>query len=75
MPLKVEKQSRETSQSLIYRFTKKIRKSGILLEVRKRMFKRREKSKQLKKRSALRREQKKKEYKELKKLGKKLDKR
>ena len=75
MPLKVEKQSRETSQSLIYRFTKKIRKSGILLEVRKRMFKQREKSKQLKKRSALRREQKKKEYKELKKLGKKLDKR
>lgn len=75
MPLKVEKQSRETSQSLIYRFTKKIRKSGILLEVRKRMFKQREKSKQLKKRSALRREQKKKEYKELKKLGKKLDRR
>ena len=70
MPLKVKKQFRETSQSLTYRFSKKIRRSGILLEARKRRFKKKEKSSQLTKRSALRREQKKKEYKKLKKLGK-----
>jgi len=71
MPLEVRKQSnRETSQSLIRRFSQKIKKSGILLEARKRRFKIRTKSNQLKKRSALRREKKKKEYDELKKLGK-----
>jgi len=70
MPLKVQKQGRESSQSLIRRFAQKIRKSGILLEVRKRMFKEREKSWQMKKRSALRREEKKREYERLKKLGK-----
>ena len=71
MPLEVKKQSnRETSQSLIRRFSQKIKKSGILLEARKRRFKVKAKSNQLKKRSALRREKKKKEYDELKKLGK-----
>ena len=70
MPLRVRKQPRETSQSLTYRFSQRIRKSGILFEARKKRFKKREKSRQLVKRSALRREQKKKEYKELKKLGK-----
>ena len=70
MPLKVQKQGKESPQNLIRRFAQKIRKSGILLEVRKRMFKEREKSWQLKKRSALRREEKKREYEKLKKLGK-----
>ncbi len=70
MPLKVKKQLKETSQSLIYRFGKKIRKSGILLEARKRRFKEKEKSRQLLRRSALRREEKRKEYEKLKKLGK-----
>ncbi len=69
MPLKVKKQGRETSQSLIRRFGQKMRRSGILLEARKRRFKRKEKSGQLKKRSALRREAKKKEYIKMKKLG------
>jgi len=70
MPLKVQKYNRESSQTLIRRFAQKIRKSGILLEVRKRRFKRRPKSSKLKKKSAIRREQKKKEYEKLKKLGK-----
>lgn len=70
MPLKVQKQGRESSQSLIRRFSQKVRRSGILFEVRKKQFKRRPKSKQLKRRSALRREQKKVEYIRLKKLGK-----
>jgi hypothetical protein len=70
MPLKVQKQGRESSQNLIRRFAQKIRQSGILLEARKRLFKEREKSWQLKKRSALRREEKRREYEKLKKLGK-----
>ena len=70
MPLKVKRQPRESSQSLIQRFTRKVKKSGILLEAKKRRFWERPKSRQMKKRSALRREQKKKEYEKLKKLGK-----
>jgi len=70
MPLKVKKQLKENPQSLIFRFTKKMKASGILLEVKKRMFKRKEKSRQLKKREALKREEKRKEYENLKKFRK-----
>ncbi len=69
MPLQVEKQIRESSQSLIRRFTQKLRRSGILIEVRKRRFLKKLKTGQLKKRSALRREEKKQEYKAIKKSG------
>ncbi len=69
MPLEVQKQNRESSQSLIRRFSQRLRKSGVLLEARKRRFKVGKKSQQLKKRSALRRQEKKKEYEKLKKLG------
>ena len=68
-PLKVEKQGRESSQSLIRRFSQKLRRSGLLLEARKNRFRQRPKSKQLKKRSALRRIKKKQEYARLKKMG------
>ena len=70
MPLRANRQGRETSQNLVRRFSQKIKKSGILLEARKKQFKKREKSSQLRKRSAMRREKKRKEYEELKKLGK-----
>jgi len=70
MPLEVKKQERETSQSLIRRFTRSIQQSGILLRARRVRFKKKEKSEQMKKRAALRREEKKKEYEKLKKLGK-----
>ena len=70
MPLKVKKQPRESSQNLVRRFGQKIRKSGILLEGRKKLFRERKKSWQLRKESALRREKKKREYANLKKLGK-----
>ena len=70
MPLKIQKQNRESTQSLIRRFSQKIRKSGILLEARKKQFKERNKSRQLKKRAALRREELRKRYEKLKKLGK-----
>ncbi len=69
-PLQVKKQGRESSQGIIRRFSQRLRKSGILFEARRNRFRKRKKSKQLTKRSALRREAKKAEYKELKKTGK-----
>ena len=69
MPLKAEKQNRESTQSLIRRFSRKMRKSGILIEARKKRFMKREQSSQLKKRTALRRNELQKKYEELKKLG------
>jgi ribosomal protein S21 len=68
MALEIRKQERETSQNLIRRFTKRVQKSGILLQARKIMFKRRQKSDEAKKRAALRREELKKHYQKLKKL-------
>lgn len=70
MGLEVRKKEKETSQNLIRRFTKRVQQSGVLLQARKNMFKHRQKSDETKKRAALRREQLKKEYQVLKKLGK-----
>lgn len=69
MVLEVKKQERETSQSLVRRFSRRVQQSGLLLRARKSRFKKRKKSEQMKKRAALRREQLKKEYEKLKKLG------
>jgi len=60
--VKVKKLPKETVQGLIQRFSQKVKKSGILLEARKRQFKKRAKSRYLKKISALRRIEKKKEH-------------
>ena len=70
MALEVKKQERETTQALIRRFTKKVKQSGILLRARKGRFHKRSKSRQMKKRAALRREKLRKEYQKLEKLGK-----
>ncbi len=69
MPLEIKKQERETSQSLIRRFSKRIKQSGIILEVRRRRFKNRTKSRPMRQRSALRRLDAQKEYKRKVKLG------
>ena len=66
--LKVTKREKETSQSLVRRFTQKVQKSGILRWARKRKFFIRPKSQQMKKRAALRREEIKKEYEKKRKL-------
>ena len=73
MALEIKKEGRETSQNLVRRFSRRMKQSGILLRARKARFKEREKSKQMKKRSALRREELKKEYEKLEKLGEKKD--
>ena len=70
MALEVKKQLRETSQALIRRFQKSVQKSGILVRARKIRFKERKKSENLKREAALRREEMKKEYERLRKLGK-----
>ncbi|MFA5178453.1 MAG: hypothetical protein WC427_02745 [Candidatus Paceibacterota bacterium] len=68
--MKIQKQQKETSQSLVYRFTKAVQKSGILVEARKRRFTKRNKSRNLQQRAALVREEKKKEFVKIKKMGK-----
>ena len=70
MALEIRKKEKETSQNLIRRFTKRIQQSGILVQARKNMFKRRQESDEAKKRAALRRVELKKQYQILKKLGK-----
>ncbi len=71
MALKVNRKERETSQNLVFRFTKMVRQSGILLEGRKRQFHARKKSHLAKQKAALRKEEVKKEYARIKKMGKK----
>ena len=70
MSIQIEQQTRETSQSLARRFSKRIQQSGILRRAKKIRFRQKEKSKQLKKRTALRKEDLKKEYEKLRKFGK-----
>jgi ribosomal protein S21 len=72
--MKIQKQLRETSQSLVYRFTKAVQKSGVLIEARKRRFNERTKSGNLQKRAALVREERRKMYEKAKKLGVKVKK-
>ncbi len=55
MPLQVKRKEKESPQNLIHRFTKTVRQSGILLEIRGKQFTKRGKSALAKKRSALRR--------------------
>jgi hypothetical protein len=69
MSLEVRKKERETSQSLVRRFTKSIQQSGILVRARKTRFRVRKKSDDMQKKAALRRIKMKKEYEILKKLG------
>ena len=70
MALEVKKQERETAQSLVRRFGKRVQQSCLLIRARKTRFRKRPKSHLAKKRAALRREELRKEYQKLKKLGK-----
>jgi hypothetical protein len=70
MALTVTKQERETAQGLIRRFSTGMKKSGILVRARKLRFRTREKSNNMQKKQALRREELTIEYKKKEKLGK-----
>ena len=70
MPLEVKRKQREPNQSLVFRFMKRFKQSGILLRHREARFFQRAKSDQAQKKTALRRNELKKKYEELKKIGK-----
>ena len=70
MTLEVKRKEKETSQNLVHRFTKVVRQSGVLLEIRGKQFHKRAKSDLAKKRSALRREEVRSERKKADKLAK-----
>ena len=69
MALEIKKKSKETTQSLIRRFSQQFRRSGILIQARKIRFKDKNRSRGAVKRAALRKEELKKHYKKLAKLG------
>jgi len=69
MSIKIKKHSKETSQSLVRRFSRRIQQSGILRRARKNRFFNPAKSKTLKKKAALRREELKKDYEKKVKMG------
>ncbi len=67
--MQVRRKENESSGSFIYRFTKKMQHSGVLIEARKRRFRTRPKSRIKLKAAALYREAKKKEVAQARKLG------
>lgn len=69
MALEVKKQEKENVQGLLRRFSKGLQQSGILKRAKKHRFHHRTKSQTAQKRAALRREDLRKEYEKLKKLG------
>ena len=69
MAFEIRKQERENNQTLIRRFTKRLRESGILKTAKKSAFRTRKKSKQVQRRTTLRRLEKRVEYEKAKKLG------
>jgi len=69
MTIEIHRREKEAPQSLVRRFSRRIRKSGLLRRVRQAQWRGKSKSRQMKKIAALRREELKKEYQKLKKLG------
>lgn len=67
--IKVHKNEKESSQQVIRRFSKIIKKSGILRKVRENQYYHRPKSEQLQKKSALKKAELREEYRKLKKMG------
>lgn len=66
----IKKQERETNFSLVRRFTKRVKESGVLRAAKRSMFKHRDPSPARRKFIALRRLAKQKEYEKLYKMGK-----
>jgi ribosomal protein S21 len=70
MALEIKRREKESVQSLVRRFTRAVQQSGILIRAREKMYRDREKSENLKREAALRRDELRKKYEKLKKLGK-----
>jgi len=69
MAIEVNKKPKENTNAMLRRFSRKVQLSGVLLEARKSRFKQRKKSKNLRKKEAVYKEQKRKEIEKKKKLG------
>jgi ribosomal protein S21 len=69
MPITVKKKESESAGSLIFRFTKKVQQSGVLLEAKKRRFKKRGQNARSRHLSALHKLSKKAEYERMRKEG------
>lgn len=69
MGVEVRKKEKENSNALFFRFSKRIKRSGILKEAKKRRFKTRAVSRRQRKLSALHRDAKKAEHNRMRKLG------
>jgi len=69
MPVSVKRREGESSTALVYRFTKKVKRSGVLRESRKRRFHQRKVNKNRRRKSALHREKRRQEIEKSKKLG------
>ena len=67
--IEVKKKEGETSSALLYRFTKKMRQSGVLIETRKRRFRDRNVNKRKRRIAAQYRTKKQTETARLKKMG------
>ncbi|MBI4160001.1 30S ribosomal protein S21 [Candidatus Wolfebacteria bacterium] len=67
--MELKRREGESISSFLHRFTKKVRQSGILLEVKKRRFRRRPISRRARRLSAIYRQEKRKEMERAKKLG------
>ena len=70
MALEIRKKQKENIQGMVRRFQKAVQQAGILLEVRKKQFVKRQKSEKMKKKSAWRRVETKKKYEILRKFKK-----
>lgn len=68
--LEARRRDGESAASLVSRFTKRVKQSGILKEVRSRRFKARPINRNKRRVYALKREEKKQEFEALRKLGK-----
>jgi ribosomal protein S21 len=68
--IEVKKKDKETSESLIRRFSRRMQQSGVLMRVRKSRFRKEEKSRMKKRAEALYKIKIRKEITRLKKLGK-----
>lgn len=67
--IETKRKDGESPNALLYRFTKKVRQSGVLLELRKRRFHKRGLNRVKRRNAAIYRTEKKEETKRLKKLG------
>ncbi len=69
MGIEVRKKSGESASALLFSFTKRLKRSGVLKEARARRFRNRPQSRLKRKRSAIHRDLKKKEIDRQRKLG------